>query len=72
MIVIDTQRVRQQLQTVLPIFRDHPEMTRLLGSKARQRVLERYTLTKNVTQVEGIYQSLVAPNYASNSSYIVL
>ncbi|MGD1859317.1 MAG: glycosyltransferase family 4 protein [Leptolyngbyaceae cyanobacterium] len=71
-IVIDTQRVRQQLQTILPIFRNHPEMTRLLGHKARQRVLERYTLAKNVTQVEGIYQSLVAPNFVSNSSYIML
>lgn len=71
-IVVDTQRVRQQLQTILPIFRDQPEMTRLLGQKARQRVLERYTLAKNVTQVEGIYQSLVAPNYASNSSYMLL
>ncbi|MEM6837795.1 MAG: glycosyltransferase, partial [Cyanobacteria bacterium P01_C01_bin.120] len=71
-IVIDTQRVRQQLQTILPIFRNHPEMTRLLGHKARQRVLERYTLAKNVTQVESIYQSLVAPNFVSNSSYIML
>lgn len=71
-IVVDTQRVRHQLQTILPIFRDHPEMTRLLGQKARQRVLERYTLDKNVTQVEGIYQDLAAPNYASNSSYIML
>ncbi|MEM9767725.1 MAG: glycosyltransferase family 4 protein, partial [Cyanobacteria bacterium P01_D01_bin.71] len=71
-IVIDTQRVRQQLQTILPIFRNHPEMTRLLGRKARQRVLERYTLAKNVSQVEGIYHSLAAPNYVSNSSYIVM
>jgi len=71
-IVVDTQRVRHQLQTILPIFRDHPEMTRLLGQKARQRVLERYTLDKNVTQVEGIYQELAAPNYAANSSYMML
>ncbi|NEQ43245.1 MAG: glycosyltransferase family 4 protein [Leptolyngbya sp. SIOISBB] len=71
-IVVDTQRVRQQLQTILPILRDQPEMTRLLGQKARQRVLERYTLTTNVTQVEGIYHELAAPNYASNSSYIML
>ncbi|RZM81734.1 glycosyltransferase family 4 protein [Leptolyngbya iicbica] len=71
-IVIDTQRVRQQLQTVLPILRDQPEITRLLGQKARQRVLERYTLTTNVAHVEQIYQQLVAPNFAANSSYIVL
>ncbi|MGF1461129.1 MAG: glycosyltransferase family 4 protein [Leptolyngbyaceae cyanobacterium] len=71
-IVVDTQRVRRQLQTILPIFRDHPEMTRLLGQKARHRVVERYTLAKNVSQVEDIYQHLVAPAYASNSSYIML
>lgn len=71
-IVVDTQRVRHQLETILPIFRDHPEMTRLLGQKARQRVLERYTLEKNVTQVEGIYQELATPNYAANSSYMML
>ncbi|MEM9119088.1 MAG: glycosyltransferase family 4 protein [Cyanobacteria bacterium P01_F01_bin.56] len=74
-IVVDTQQVKHQLQTILPIFREQPEMMRLLGQKARQRVLERYTLTTNVTQVEGIYHQLVMPNYApnaSNSSYIVL
>ncbi|MEM6436017.1 MAG: glycosyltransferase family 1 protein, partial [Cyanobacteria bacterium P01_D01_bin.115] len=71
-IVIDTQRVSYQLQTILPIFRDHPEMTRLLGQKARQRVLERYTLTKNVSQVEAIYHELTPPKLASESSYMML
>jgi glycosyltransferase involved in cell wall biosynthesis len=71
-IVIDTQRVSHQLQTILPILRDHPEMARLLGQKARQRVLERYTLTKNVAQVEAIYQELGPPSFASESSYVVL
>ncbi|MGD1941328.1 MAG: glycosyltransferase family 4 protein [Leptolyngbyaceae cyanobacterium] len=71
-IVIDTQRVSHQLQTLLPLFRDHPEMTRLLGQKARQRVLERYTLTKNVSQVETIYHELTPPTLASESSYMML
>lgn len=71
-IVIDTQRVSHQLQTILPILHQHPEMTRLLGQKARQRVLERYTLTKNVAQVEAIYQSLISPTFASPSSYMML
>ncbi|MEM0981783.1 MAG: glycosyltransferase family 4 protein [Cyanobacteria bacterium P01_H01_bin.58] len=72
-IVLDTQRVAHQLRTIFPILRDHPEMTRLLGQKARQRVLERYTLTKNVSQVEAIYQQLT--NFAfspSSSSYMLL
>lgn len=71
-IVMDTQRVSHQLQTILPILRDHPEMTRLLGQKARQRVLERYTLTKNVAQVENIYHDLRFPRVASESSYMML
>lgn len=71
-IVIDTQRVTHQLQTVLPILRDQPEMARLLGQKARQRVLERYTLTTNVSQVEGIYKMLIPPTYTSESSYMMM
>lgn len=59
-VILDTQRVSTQLQTVLPIFRDQPELTQLLGQKARQRVLERYTLSTNVTQLEDLYRQLVA------------
>jgi glycosyltransferase involved in cell wall biosynthesis len=71
-IVIDTQRVSYQLQTILPILREHPEMTRLLGQKARQRVLERYTLSNNVSRVEDIYRDLISPSFASPSSYMML
>lgn len=48
-VVLNTQGVTTQLKTLLPLFRARPEMTRLLGEKARQRVLERYTLTQNLT-----------------------
>ena len=58
-IVIDTQRVAQQLQTIFPLLRNHPEMISLLSSKARQRVLERYTLSKNITQLENLYAQMV-------------
>lgn len=58
-IVIDTQRVAQQLQTILPLLRNHPEMLSLLSSKARQRVLDRYTLGKNITQLENLYAQMV-------------
>jgi glycosyltransferase involved in cell wall biosynthesis len=54
-VIMNTQRVANQLQTLLPLFRDHPEMTTLLGRKARQRVLDRYTLTRNITQLEELY-----------------
>ncbi|MEZ2235089.1 glycosyltransferase family 4 protein, partial [Microcoleus sp.] len=48
-IVLNTQRVRSQLQTLLPLFCDHPEMSQMLGQKARQRALDRYTLSQNIT-----------------------
>ncbi|MBF2000721.1 MAG: glycosyltransferase family 4 protein [Synechococcales cyanobacterium M58_A2018_015] len=58
-IVLSTQRVSTQLQTLLPIFRDHPELTLLLGRKARQRALERYTLDCNITLLEELYHQVL-------------
>ncbi|MEA5467828.1 glycosyltransferase family 4 protein [Spirulina sp. 06S082] len=54
-VTIETQGVTTQLKTLLPIFRDQPELTQLLGYKGRQRVLERYTLSRNITCVEKLY-----------------
>jgi glycosyltransferase involved in cell wall biosynthesis len=54
-VIMTTHRVVNQLQTLLPLFRDHPELTTLLGRKARQRVLDRYTLDRNITQLEELY-----------------
>ncbi|HHP7230720.1 MAG TPA: glycosyltransferase family 4 protein [Xenococcaceae cyanobacterium] len=54
-VVLDTQGVTSQLKTLLPLFRDQPEMTTLLGQKARQRVLQRYTLEQNITLLEQLY-----------------
>lgn len=59
-IVLDPQRVAAELQTLLPLLRDHPEFTQLLGGKARDRVVERYTLSANVTQLESLYRELKA------------
>ncbi|OUC16498.1 MAG: glycosyltransferase [Alkalinema sp. CACIAM 70d] len=53
-----TQSVATQLQTLLPLFRDHSELTKLLGQKSRQRVLDRYTLSNNITRVEELYKSI--------------
>jgi glycosyltransferase involved in cell wall biosynthesis len=58
-IVLNTQRVAAQLQTLLPVLQDHPELTALLGQKARQRVLDRYTLDNNITALEQLYDQLV-------------
>lgn len=56
-IVIDTQGVTTQLKTLLPLFIQQPEMATLLGNKARQRVIERYTLSQNITRLEKLYTS---------------
>ena len=58
-VVLETNRVRSQLRTLLPLFQDHPELGLMLGQKARQRVLERYTLSKNITQLEKLYEEIV-------------
>ncbi|MEN9517737.1 MAG: hypothetical protein RLZZ381_325 [Cyanobacteriota bacterium] len=57
-VVLDTQDVTSQLKTLLPLFRNHPEMSDLLGRKARQRVLERYTLEQNITKLERLYSEI--------------
>ncbi|ASC70188.1 Glycosyltransferase Type 1 [Halomicronema hongdechloris C2206] len=60
-IILDPQRVSSQLQTILPICRDQPEMLDLLGRKARQRVLDRYTLSDNISHLEALYTEVVTP-----------
>lgn len=57
-IVLDTKGVTTQLKTLLPLFRDRPEIISLLGNKARQRVLERYTLQENITKLEQLYSEI--------------
>ncbi len=59
-ILLEPQRVTPELLTLLPLLRDHPEFTQLLGVKARRRVLERYTLATNISQLEQVYQNLVS------------
>ncbi|NWF60298.1 MAG: glycosyltransferase family 4 protein [Fischerella sp.] len=58
-VILNPKTVRPQLRTLLPLFRDHPELTTLLGQKARKRVLERYTLSSNITQLELLYEEVI-------------
>ncbi len=60
-VILSTQKVSSQMKTLLPLFREHPEITALLGQKARNRVLERYTLSKNITLLEQLYDTLAQP-----------
>jgi hypothetical protein len=56
--VISTQGVTTQLRTLLPVLRDQPVLTAELGRRARTRVIERYTLTRNIDALEKLYSDL--------------
>ncbi len=58
-VILKTQGVITQLKALLPLFRDHPELTELLGQKGRQRVLERYTLSENIARLEKLYAEVL-------------
>ena len=57
-IVISTDNVAAQLKTIIPILLEHPSFTKDLGKKARERILERYTTTKNINSLEKVYMNL--------------
>ncbi|HAN45887.1 MAG TPA: hypothetical protein DCQ32_04980 [Cyanobacteria bacterium UBA8156] len=57
-LVLDPHEAVSQLRTLLPVLATYPEMTQLLGMKARQRVLERYTLHQNISTLEQVYASI--------------
>jgi glycosyltransferase involved in cell wall biosynthesis len=58
-VIINTKTVRSQLKSLLPLLQDHPELTALLGQKARKRVLERYTLSNNIDQLVLLYDNVL-------------
>jgi glycosyltransferase involved in cell wall biosynthesis len=58
-VILNPKTVRSQLRTLLPLFQDHPELTTLLGQKARKRVIERYTLSSNIAQLEMLYKEVI-------------
>lgn len=58
-IVISTQGVTTQLRTLLPVLQHQPVLTAELGRRARARVLERYTLTRNIDSLERLYAQLL-------------
>ena len=58
-VIVNPQRVVTELLTLLPLMREHTEFTARLGQKARQRILERYTLSRNITQLEKLYTQVL-------------
>jgi glycosyltransferase involved in cell wall biosynthesis len=61
-IVLSTQGVTTQLRTLLPVLRDQPVLTAELGRRARERVMERYTIERNIDAIERLYGELVTPD----------
>jgi glycosyltransferase involved in cell wall biosynthesis len=57
-VVLNPQRARSELQTLLPLFAHHPEMSALLGQKARARVVEKYSLRANIDCLEQFYDQI--------------
>ena len=57
-IIISTDNVAAQLKTIIPILVEHPSFTKDLGRKARNRVIERYTISKNIDSLEKVYLNL--------------
>ncbi|MBD2101188.1 glycosyltransferase family 4 protein [Leptolyngbya sp. FACHB-261] len=62
-VVLQANQVTSQLATLLPLFRDQPELSSLLGQKARDRVLERYTLSRNISQLEKLYDAVLQQHH---------
>ena len=58
-IVLSTQGVTTQLRTLLPVLRDQPVLTKELGRQARERVIERYTITSNIDSLERLYADVM-------------
>lgn len=58
-ITLNPQYVQSELRTLLPLFEQQPELVSLLGKKARQRVVERYNLSRNIDLLEEFYARVV-------------
>ena len=58
-IVISTENVATQFKTIIPILIDHPSFTKALGEKGRKRVIERYTIKKNIDALEKLYLDFI-------------
>ena len=58
-ITLSTESVTSQLKTLLPVLREHQFLTSQLGRRARERVLEQYTLKNNIDSLECLYKKLL-------------
>lgn len=68
-IILDSHKVTSQLSTLLQLFVDQPELSKIIGTKARQRVLDRYTLTKNIDRLEELYEQTMSQQWVRVSAF---
>ena len=64
-IVLNPSRVKSELKTLLPLMVTQPELLKILGEKSRQRVLDRYSLTRNLDHLEVFYQRILSKKVVS-------
>lgn len=57
-VILKTQGVTTNLKVLLPHLRDHVSWTDTLGRNARQRVEDRYTLSRNIDRLVALYEEL--------------
>lgn len=61
-ICLAPHKVANALTTLLPVLCEHPEFVMMLQRQARQRVIDRYTLSRNIDRVEALYAELLDLN----------
>tara|TARA_Y100001978_G_scaffold15953_1_gene12389 strand:+ start:2029 stop:3180 length:1152 start_codon:yes stop_codon:yes gene_type:complete len=57
-ITISTDNVTIQLKAIIPILLNNPNLLKSLGENGRKRVLERYTIEKNINSIEKLYKEI--------------
>jgi glycosyltransferase involved in cell wall biosynthesis len=58
-IVIDPENLEEQLELAIRMLIDLPWIAQPLGERARQRVLERFSIERNVDALVGLYEELL-------------
>lgn len=67
-VIVDPLKVKSHLGFALKILHDSSDYRALLSKKARQRVVEKYSLESNVTAVENLYYECLEKHKAKASA----
>ena len=57
-IIISTDNVTIQLKTIIPILINNPNLLKSIGKRGRKRILEKYSIEKNINSIERIYKEI--------------